>query len=291
MNKTVALVLSFLIPFSFRLALELYSFPFTIGFDTMAYYLPFLTGYTKWSPLQLYATPPLYYMIIYSLNSIIVNPIMTLKIVAIVLQGFLGLSLYLWATTFFKDGLESMLFSITASFYFTVLRISWDLHRNVLGLGLMMITLWLVNKSGKYATLLSSFTAFLTALSHQIEPVILGVILLYKYFRGLKMAIIPALATLVTWMSIIHVSSVLKNVSIPEYLVMAITQSGEQVPPFPQGLEMLGFIVYIFLPLLPFTIIGMLHNWRLNPDLNICCLLYTSPSPRDLSTSRMPSSA
>ena len=26
-------------------------------------------------------------------------------------------------------------------------------------------------------------------------------------------------------------------------------------------------------------------------DLNTCCLLYTSPSPRDLSTSRMPSSA
>ena len=26
-------------------------------------------------------------------------------------------------------------------------------------------------------------------------------------------------------------------------------------------------------------------------DLNIVCLLYTSPSPRDLSTSRMPSSA
>ena len=27
------------------------------------------------------------------------------------------------------------------------------------------------------------------------------------------------------------------------------------------------------------------------PVINLCCLLYTSPSPRDLSTSRMPSSA
>ena len=27
------------------------------------------------------------------------------------------------------------------------------------------------------------------------------------------------------------------------------------------------------------------------PDEDIACLLYTSPSPRDLSTSRMPSSA
>jgi len=29
----------------------------------------------------------------------------------------------------------------------------------------------------------------------------------------------------------------------------------------------------------------------LRPDLVLICLLYTSPSPRDLSTSRMPSSA
>ena len=29
----------------------------------------------------------------------------------------------------------------------------------------------------------------------------------------------------------------------------------------------------------------------LNPDNSYDCLLYTSPSPRDLSTSRMPSSA
>ena len=32
-------------------------------------------------------------------------------------------------------------------------------------------------------------------------------------------------------------------------------------------------------------------NLLLNPDLSYSCLLYTSPSPRDLSTSRMPSSA
>eukprot|EP00829_Urostomides_striatus_P001481 TRINITY_DN11652_c0_g1_i1.p3 TRINITY_DN11652_c0_g1~~TRINITY_DN11652_c0_g1_i1.p3 ORF type:complete len:102 (+),score=61.69 TRINITY_DN11652_c0_g1_i1:28-306(+) len=33
-----------------------------------------------------------------------------------------------------------------------------------------------------------------------------------------------------------------------------------------------------------------IDNWTLD-DLKIACLLYTSPSPRDLSTSRMPSSA
>ena len=32
-------------------------------------------------------------------------------------------------------------------------------------------------------------------------------------------------------------------------------------------------------------------SFTLSPELFIDCLLYTSPSPRDLSTSRMPSSA
>ena len=33
------------------------------------------------------------------------------------------------------------------------------------------------------------------------------------------------------------------------------------------------------------------YDWIINNYQDIICLLYTSPSPRDLSTSRMPSSA
>ena len=40
---------------------------------------------------------------------------------------------------------------------------------------------------------------------------------------------------------------------------------------------------------IPFFIIGMRLPWLAH--VHWCCLLYTSPSPRDLSTSRMPSSA
>ena len=37
----------------------------------------------------------------------------------------------------------------------------------------------------------------------------------------------------------------------------------------------------------------VVHNWNAAHSMSrsILCLLYTSPSPRDLSTSRMPSSA
>ena len=37
--------------------------------------------------------------------------------------------------------------------------------------------------------------------------------------------------------------------------------------------------------------LNMEHSWLHDMEISITCLLYTSPSPRDLSTSRMPSSA
>ena len=37
--------------------------------------------------------------------------------------------------------------------------------------------------------------------------------------------------------------------------------------------------------------VGLARATREHPDVRLGCLLYTSPSPRDLSTSRMPSSA
>ena len=42
---------------------------------------------------------------------------------------------------------------------------------------------------------------------------------------------------------------------------------------------------------IPFEVYAFTNEWK-KPEVNYeTCLLYTSPSPRDLSTSRMPSSA
>ena len=47
-------------------------------------------------------------------------------------------------------------------------------------------------------------------------------------------------------------------------------------------------IIFLFLTVVPFSLIYFFAIQFLNKGV---CLLYTSPSPRDLSTSRMPSSA
>ena len=68
----------------------------------------------------------------------------------------------------------------------------------------------------------------------------------------------------------------------------------------PMALTVIGLVLLTIISNVLLTV--MFRNWKSRPDghtypwnlmlgLVLICLLYTSPSPRDLSTSRMPSSA
>ena len=52
-----------------------------------------------------------------------------------------------------------------------------------------------------------------------------------------------------------------------------------------------GTILFFQLTKIPFPVFGIMTLAVINGLITSICLLYTSPSPRDLSTSRMPSSA
>jgi len=55
------------------------------------------------------------------------------------------------------------------------------------------------------------------------------------------------------------------------------------------GFGLFGFLFFLFLLIVIFRIAAFGRGWGYRGGWG--CLLYTSPSPRDLSTSRMPSSA
>lgn len=107
------------------------------------------------------------------------DPFLSVKILAIFLQGLLSLSLFLYAREKLKDPLKALLFSLAVSFYFPVLRITWDLHRNVLGLTLLFFTLWLIEKKSK----LMIPSAILSAIAHPTIPPLLIISLLPKLRR------------------------------------------------------------------------------------------------------------
>ena len=68
-------------------------------------------------------------------------------------------------------------------------------------------------------------------------------------------------------------------------------KSGQSDNPQAQQMQMVGKVMPIFFGFISWTLPTGLVVYFLTGNIFRICLLYTSPSPRDLSTSRMPSSA
>ena len=74
--------------------------------------------------------------------------------------------------------------------------------------------------------------------------------------------------------------------------LIRLTQVCERLAPYQYQKRQLAWIRQLFETDHPGTQFALRVLRELNPKIrNKICLLYTSPSPRDLSTSRMPSSA
>ncbi|MBD6955051.1 MAG: hypothetical protein F9Y92_00150 [Thermoplasmatales archaeon] len=131
------LILLFFIGFSFRLFLELL-FPYSaIGFDQMGYYVPML--YTKANPLDYFSVGFIYYLIASGINSILNNPLLTIKLLDSIVSGIFILSLF----AFSEYGVQnrySFYISIFAFFSFQSLILDWSLQRNILAFSIFLFT-------------------------------------------------------------------------------------------------------------------------------------------------------
>ena len=260
MNKKKLLHLFF--SFSvFRLFLEAFSWPFTVGFDTLAFYLPNLLGYGDITWLRIYSWAPLYYLIVSGMCRVLGDVLIAIKVFAVLLQGLFGVCLYSWSVTLFKDNRKALFFSFLAGFYFATLRLMWDLHRNVLGLIFMFLTLWVVDRwDNRFSVVVSGVLGCLAALSHQIVPLLLVAVLVVKVLRGSRSSFSALICALVAWFSVIYASSLVKETTVSRYLGGIIFEASEG--PFPSGFEALGFLLYILLPLFPFFVVGFVRCWR-----------------------------
>jgi hypothetical protein len=237
-------LVAFLLPFVFRIALEIYSGPYPLGFDTMAYHIPRITGFEQLTLGELYGWAPLHFLIANGLNSPIGDPTMTMKILAASLHGLLGLSIYLWCGKSFGSKNGALFAAMATSFYFPVLRLTWDLQRNVLALALAFLTLWLVDKKSN----LSAITGGLTALSHQLVAPLLGIILFFKSGEN-KRALHSLAVTSAVWLSILLVAWG------PE-IGSRMSEAALSSPgiPFPTSLKALELFLYLSIPILPFLV-------------------------------------
>jgi len=255
-------LLAFLVPLIYRIALELYSNPFTVGYDTLVFYLPHITGFYSPSPVELYGYAPLYYIIAYAAKSILGDPLTAIKVLAIALQGLFGLSLFLWSSTILTRQ-KALIFSLTASFFFTTLRIAWDLHRNALGLTLMLLTLFSLEmiKGRRSQIIIASSLGILTALCNPLIPPILIMMLLPKLLRREKISILISSTTMAVWLSTL-IAQFMSKSSLSDTMFAHLIPLGSSSL-FPSGLIGLEFFAYIMVPLLPLFLLCALSG-RMN---------------------------
>jgi hypothetical protein len=140
-EKTVLLIL-FVIAVLFRLLPELIAYPYPIGYDVINYYIPVITNFDdKWSMVS--SQFPLYVSLLH-LTSVVsgLGPPTVVRLAAILIFGFFSISVYqLSKKILHLDQVYSLFLALFVILQISVLRTSWDLHRDMLSLTSMFFVL------------------------------------------------------------------------------------------------------------------------------------------------------
>lgn len=212
-----ALGVVFLAGFLVRLVPELLAGAAPIGFDTVHYAVVMQSGvvWANWgsfftSSWLLYAlTVPLY-----SVSQ--VDPFLLLKVVAPALYGLNVAGIYFFARRMLGWDLRMGVFAgVLFALQLASLRISWDLLRNTLGMGLLLFALAYVGEvDSKRGFALFSVLSLLSVFAHEYAAVTLLVVVLglvvwrlfkRQMFSGAKrlvLGVLPALAVFVIGMGL-----------------------------------------------------------------------------------------
>jgi hypothetical protein len=208
--------------FFVRLIPELLAFPLPIGFDTVYYAFVMKSGVIlpHWSAL--FSSSWLLYALIVPLYSLLqVDPFLLLKVVAPLLFGLNVAGVYWFARKMLGWNLRmGLLAGVFFALQLASLRISWDLLRNTLGLGIMLFALSYVKEVGsKRGFALFALLSLLTVFAHgyaaaALLVTVLGLVVLRlakrlvdSWSKRLALGVLPALAVFTTgiWLTIFPV--------------------------------------------------------------------------------------
>ena len=270
-QNVIFLFLAFAIPLMVRAIPEILMGQFLVGFDTIGYYVPNTLGWLRngvsfWA---LMSTAPLIYILLMSLTSIGASIIISIKIMAPLLLGFLGLAVYFYANkTLSWSSKKSLTVALLSTLYFVALRISWDMLRSELGLIFLFLTLIFLQKNGRSFRngVLLSLAMALVVFVHQLVAVIMFAIviaIILSLFlkkkkvelRRLVVCLVPAAFLFFT---IIYINYFVYSSPILGFSVNysggfeALATSSHPDLVF----NTLGFLAFCYLPLVPLLVFG-----------------------------------
>jgi hypothetical protein len=151
---------SYLIVFSVALVLrlipEILAYPYPIGYDVINYYLPILKNFDDYSA-TISNQFPLYISLIHTISSTMnVDPRIVITSAVVLLYGLFSLVILSISNKLLHlDNLQSVFLSIFVIFQFSVLRTSWDLHKDLFAITLAFLCLYYIEKSQNYRKMIA----------------------------------------------------------------------------------------------------------------------------------------
>ncbi len=179
---------AFLLPLGIRLFPELFANPYPIGFDTVAYYVPVITSRIALmaNPLDYLGGSILLYLHLTYAYLLLGSTLFVMKVAPALLLGILGWSAYLLGRKLLAWGRSwALVFALLSSLYFVTLRLSWDLHRNVLGLSFVLLTLAcmkLDRADVRYGAV--AIFASLAVMTHEASAVLVVIVSVVQLVNG-----------------------------------------------------------------------------------------------------------
>jgi hypothetical protein len=256
------LLAAFLVPLGIRAIPEILVGPYPVGWDTIAFYVPNTLDWAagKAGFAEILGTAPLMYMIsvpVYLLSR--VNPVWIFKIMGPILYGSMIVALF----RFLRLGLkwpdkQALGGALLTSLYFVTLRVSWDMYRNMLGLTFILLSLPLIggDLKGPRRQVLLSVLVVLAVASDPLTGVIALVLVGTKALIGLTKhrgeftwMVKVALPGTVLFLAIVYTGLIMTGLGLVSEQTAVPTVSGVDLN--------LGFLVYVYLALVPLVVIGL----------------------------------
>ena len=138
-NEKYTILVVFTLCIALRAAPELVAYPYPIGYDVINYYIPTITNFEdKWDTVS--KQFPLYVTFLYLISITTGLPAYSVVVaVIIVMTGIFGISLFYLGRNLLKLGIShSAYIAIFAIVQLAVLRTTWDFHRDIFALTIMM---------------------------------------------------------------------------------------------------------------------------------------------------------
>jgi hypothetical protein len=260
---------SFVLPIGVRLIPEMFAFPYPLGFDTVAYYIPIslskvalTTGITNY----LGGTILLYLLFTYA-YILIGNAVVAMKLIPALLLGLFGWSTYQMGRRFLRWSSEwALVLALTASLYFVTLRISWDLNRNIVGLTLVILTLAFLSDERRIWRFIGAPAfASLALMFHEASAVLIGLLLVVHFVTDRNYR------NRLEWLRFLPVWILYGFQFALSRGLGAQIQSTATLPEYSASfLYNVGFFLFAFIFLLPLAVVGL--KMRLKRHIALWCI-------------------